>query len=175
MGAELTDMERAYVGQALYKRVAEEMSTGNPDNLRGRADAELRRRYEETGAKSYDAILFGRKVGTWSVNVSNGAPERIEEVLSVRDWGAFRQWMELNPDDVLEYVAQEAAVDFCEWNVARTGELPDGARVGHVRITAQSPSVRSTTPRIDPGEVAEAIRDNLPGGDRIAGVLEAGV
>lgn len=170
---ELNDMERLFVGQALFKRLGEQMSTKDPDSLRGREDQLLAARYAASGAKSYDAVLLGRKVGTYSVKVSKQTPKATETVFSVQSTPAATEWARQNPGEVADYV-QDHLEDFLRYCWERYGEIPDGCTVTEVDVPARPGRVTGTTLKVDPHEVSIALRDGLPGSGPIVGLLEAG-
>ena len=121
---ELNDLEKLAVAQAFMNRVGEMTSTKDAWNLRGRVNAAMVDLYAETGAKSFDVKLRGRKVGTYSLTVSRPTESREQADFAVVDRDAFAQW----PDFAavaLSYAAEHMQ-EVAEWHFGMTGEMPDG-------------------------------------------------
>ena len=76
-----SDMERLAVYQAVMNKVADEVKTGDPSNLRGAVDAQMAELYETTGAKSANVRVNGQKVGTYSVRVTSAPVVTDEDAL----------------------------------------------------------------------------------------------
>lgn len=151
----LNDDERMYVAQAVYKAVSAEVKT-NQDNMRGEFDARFRERYRETGAKSYDALLMGEKVGTVTVKPDDPKPKASFEVY---DFDALEDWYPQAEDGFSLFVVANLP-DFAEWWFHRTGELPSGCRM---RTSTAAPKEPTVTLRVDEHKVSE-IMGGLPGG-----------
>lgn len=81
-----SDMERLAVYQAVMGKLADEVKTGEPSNLRGAVDAQMAELYEATGVKSADVRVNGQKVGTYSARVASGPV--------VTDEGALAAYMD---------------------------------------------------------------------------------
>lgn len=97
--SEMNDFEKLAIAQAVYKAVGAAVGTRDPDNLRGRCDAEARRAFEEDGVKSRDLRVNGVKVGT--LTAKETADTRAT-VLRVKDRDDFTDWVEGNmPDEVI--------------------------------------------------------------------------
>lgn len=167
----LSDMERLAIEQTLFKRVASDVKAGVPDNLRGRCDEAVRLLYEQTGAKSFDARVAGRKVGTYSVRVSKATKPKAREVVVVDDPAAVWAWAQANADDVRDYVLANAR-EFAEWFAKTTGEVVGGAHVEEVTEPARPESYAGTTYKVDEQAVWEAVATLPPG--TVAGLLEGG-
>lgn len=165
----MNDMERLYCAQAVMKMVAGETKTGNPDNLRGRCDAEMVERYHATGAKSYDALLNGQKVGTYGVAVRHVKESRTAEMRPT-DEAAFVTWLFDDPDGnawLMKFLDGGAA-DLMQVYFEETGEVPPGAElVEHVKPAHDE--VAGTTLRVDERKVADAYGAGLPAA--VAGLL----
>ena len=162
---DLPAMQRLAIAQALYKRLAEMVSTKDPESLRSEVDGEIKAFYEATGAKSYDVNLNGQKCGTFSVNV---AKESTKTVFDLVDDDAFGKW--ITGDEVVDII--DAFIDshieeFVKFAVETTGEIPDGVEP---RTVTTPEYVKGTTIRIDPRKVAAALGNALP--STIAGLLE---
>lgn len=168
--AEKPLMENLAVAQAVYKVVSAAVKTGDPDNLRGQADAQLMELYEMGKSlgmptKSVDLTVGDAKVGTVSVIEKGGESK---QVYDLTDGEAFERWLWNNSEDVTLYVSEHGS-DFCQWLMRKTGEIPDGVTVRSV----ETPTKVTTSVRVDPKKVAVALekRDELP--TVLAGLLEA--
>ena len=150
----LTSDERMYVAQAVFKAISQEVKT-NQDNMRGDFDARFRERYHETGAKSYDALLQGQKVGT--VTVKPDEPKSKAEFRIV-DFDALEDWYPQAEDMFLQFVIANLP-EFAEFYFMRTGEMPGGCTVETVTPEPKEPTV---TLRIDEKKVADVMH-GLPG------------
>lgn len=89
----LSDEERFAIAQAVYKAAAPQVKTKEPENLRGRLDAEIIDEYRKSGVKSKEIRVGGAKVGTLTLKVS--------EDVEVVDGHAFFSWAEQN--DLMHY------------------------------------------------------------------------
>lgn len=167
---QLTDAERLYVAQAVFKRVSEAVSTKDAGSLRSRCDEEMRRVYDETGFRSADAKLFGEKVGTYSVRLSKPVPASTETRLVVEDPEAVLAWARDEATDERAEWERETAGEFAEWCLARYGEVPDGCRAEEAVHEAEPARVTGTTLKVDPERVAEVMRERMPGAT-VAGLL----
>lgn len=167
---EWTDMERLIVAQAVYKVVADEVSTKDPDGLRGRMDAEARAAYERDGIKSRDALLLGEKVGTWSVKVSKAVEETREDHVVVEDARAMDEWLLGNALTMAAYIQRDGVLeDFANWVLGSTGEVPGGCSVTEVVHHGRPAGFAGTTLKVDPARVAEVMQGQLPAA--VAGLL----
>jgi len=166
-----TPMEQLAIKQALYKTLAADVDTKNPDSLRGYVSADIISRYMLTGAKSYDLRVDGMKVGTMSVTVSKEADERHERRFRVANDSALDAWV--RGEDAQQYwdafVTSHRDV-FAKWYFECMGELPDGCEMADVTIPAKSSQVTGTALRVKPEKVREALGANLP--TAVAGLLE---
>lgn len=163
-------MEQLAIKQALFKVLAADVDTKDPDNLRGYVSADIIRRYQQTGAKSYDLRLEGKKVGTMGVSVSKETEERTERRFEVTDEAALDSWV--RDEDARQfwdgYVTSHRA-EFARWYFECMGELPGGCEMVERTIPAQPELVKGTTMRVDPKRVARALGANLPAA--VAGLL----
>lgn len=172
MTKRLSDTERLAVAQAVFKAMADEVSTKNPDGLRGRMDARLLDAYEATGAKSFDLKVDGKKVGTYSVVVSKARPEQVDTRVAVTDHRRLARWLARNLDELAGYVARHGT-DVAAFMLDEYGELPDGCETYEVLAHEAEPErAERTTLRVDGQKVAEALRGRLP--EAVAGLLEGG-
>lgn len=163
---EMPPMQQLAIVQALYKKLAEMVSTKDPKSLRSQVDEEIRAFYDATGAKSYDVNLNGQKCGTFSVNV---AKESTKTVFDLVDDELFGKW--ITGDEVVDVI--DAFIDahleeFVKFAIETTGEIPDGVEP---RTVTTPEHVKGTTIRIDPRKVAAALGNALP--STVAGLLEA--
>ena len=112
--------------QAIYSMLGKALGTKDPSNLRGVLDARYNALYKQTGGKSYDLMIGGQEVGTYTFKKNK---DKKELHVSIEDYYAFRSWI-INSDflDVLidEILANpKTLVDF----IKQTGEIPNGASV----------------------------------------------
>lgn len=171
--SELTPIQQLAVKQALFKVLADDVSTKNPSNLRGEVDGEITDWYRATGAKSFDINFDGYKVGTVSVNVSKEVPEKSTTVYDLVDSSKFYDWMETESGmmAMMDYCFSEAG-EFVQYVLATSGELPDGIEPREVIEPARPSSIKGTTLRIDPERVSRAFGNELP--STMAGLLGGG-
>lgn len=155
VSAMFNEDEKMFIKQAIYKSVADDVKTGKA-NARGAFDERYRQRYRETGGKSYDALLVGRKVGTVSVVPDNPKPK---PTFTVTDPDALDDWYATCEDAFREYIVSHMD-DFAKWHFERTGELPDGCSFEMARPEPKEPTVRLS---ISVDDVVAAL-DALPGG-----------
>ena len=146
-------MAKVAIAQAVYKTVAEYVSTKSDDNLRAEFDRAVLEAYDQSGAKSFDINIGNATVGTVSVRKSK---EREECSLSVYDQAAFEKWLLNTGLGHTEIVYNENSV--IEY-FTNTGEMPEGASIDLVRIPEQ---VTGTTLRINTDKVADALAGELP-------------
>lgn len=160
MSNELTTTEKLTIAQALYKSVADVVSTKNPDSLRAEVDAEMLDAYRREGIKSRDLRINGEKVGTCSVRVKKAFTKE-RPVLT--DMSAFKAWLEDNQEYAVGYALSQP--DFVDW-VIRQGELPSGYDLE----TIEFPEVAAgTTLKVDVKKVASSMGNELP--NAVAGLL----
>ena len=177
---DLPIMEQLAIEQALYSKLGEDVSTKNPDSLRGMADEEIVGNYRTMGAKSYDVHVNGNKVGTYSVRTSKEKPQEKKKRLIIKDPYALEKFIEDNINQCIkaeempyaELYAQAMAQNFAEYVLEVYGELPDGCEIVTDTIPAQPSHVLGTTLRVDADKVADAISGYLP--TTIAGILGSG-
>lgn len=153
---EQVDIERFALEQALYKYLAERVSTKDPDSDRAMVDEHFLKLYEQTGAKSFEIRIDGQKVGTYSVRVKKGARELKVAPIDER---LYREWA---IDHGYVTVDEKAMIAHFE----ATGEEPDGAEI----VTIATPEhVAGGTVKVDEEAVAQAFGEKLPA--RVAGLL----
>lgn len=156
----LTTAEKLTIAQALYKAIADVVSTKNPDSLRSELNAEMIKAYELDGIKSRDMRVNGKKVGTYSVRVKK-AFSKDKPVLT--DISAFKAWLDDNSDYAVAYALSQP--DFVSWVIAQ-GELPDGYEIERVEFPEMA---TGTTLEVDVQKVADAMGNDLP--NAVAGLI----
>ena len=156
----LKPIERLTLAQAIYKVVAEAVSTENPDSMRSDIDAELIKAYELDGIKSRDLRLNGETVGTYTVRVKKAVTK---DMPALRDLDAFKAWLEDNKEYAISYALLQP--DFVSWVVSQ-GELPDGYDIEHIEFPEKA---TGTTLRVDVEKVSQAMGNELP--SAVAGLL----
>lgn len=143
----LSEIELFFVEQAIYKGIAEDVSTKNAGNLRDKVDAAYIDMYEKVGSKSFEARVADVKVGTVSVRVTD---EKVKSELVVE-----------NADDALDWAIKNGciAIDLKVVNrhFTDTGELPDGFSL----METVTPRKVGTSVRIDPEKVMDALGGEL--------------
>lgn len=190
-------MERLAIAQAIYKAVAAAISTKDPESLRGQVDSSILENYQRTGGKTYDMLLRGRKVGTYSIRFSK-AEHRT--TVAIVDEDAFAQWafgnglarkqvvitldveegmpdrligqkITITEDMFLKGVARQNYIvsDNAIATAQRDGEIPDGCEA---RVIDEPAVPIGSTLRIDPVLVAQAMGSELP--SAVMGLLSEG-
>lgn len=190
-------MERLAIAQAIYKAIAAAISTKDPESLRGQVDSSILENYQRTGGKTYDMLLRGRKVGTYSIRFSK-AEHRT--TVAIVDEDAFAQWafgnglarkqvvitldveegmpdrligqkITITEDMFLKGVARQNYIvsDDAIATAQRDGEIPDGCEA---RVIDEPAVPIGSTLRIDPVLVAQAMGSELP--SAVMGLLSEG-
>ena len=190
-------MERLAIAQAIYKAIAAAISTKDPESLRGQVDASMLDNYRLTGGKTYDMLLRGRKVGTYSIRFSKAEHKTC---VAIVDEDAFARWafdnglarkqvvitldveagmpdrligerITITEDMYLKGIARQSYIvsDDAISIAQRDGEIPDGCEA-HV-IDEPAKPIGSTL-RIDPVLVAQAMGSELP--EAVVGLLGEG-
>lgn len=155
----LSNVEKLIIKQAFVNAVSNDVSTKNPDNLRGQLDATMKQAYYDNplGGRSFDLRLMGRKVGTYSVTVSEGKPQEVSKSLEVKDRAQFMEWAEANG-----YVEKVADMDAILSDFRENGEIPDGCEpIEVVTPEVVGGVVTRSTMRVYPKKVAEALGPQL--------------
>ena len=164
-------IEQLAIKQALFKKLADDVDTKNPDSLRAQLDESVVNNYKSTGYKTMDVFVEGEKVGTYTARTSKGKPEEVRRSLVVIDGAKLEQY--INSDECTEEVIQYAqlmADNFADFMLNTYGIVCDGCEVMDEVIPAQPPRVTGTTFRIDPDKVADALGSALP--TTLAGLLK---
>jgi len=170
---DLPPMEQLAIEQALYSRLGEDVSTKNPDSLRGMVDVDMVENYRNTGYKSRDVFVNGHKVGTHSVRIGKDKDAQTVRRFEVTSDAALDDWVRGDDSRMFwdAYITSHRA-EFAKWYFECMGELPDGCEMVTETVPAQSPQVLGTTLCIDAGKVADAISGYLP--TTLARMLEGG-
>lgn len=167
------ELSRLAVAQAVYKAMGEQLSTRGgahgADNVRTRADAELRSMFEESGTDRVSLMVNGSKVGTLSARLTKPTS---------RDWFACDNVAELvawlRGDDgeaALTRLAESLGGDIAADSVAHEGELPPGCSPHHDELP--SGGWGGTTLRVDVAKVRDALGEGLPAA--VAGLISGEV
>ena len=165
----LDGIARLAVAQAVYKAVAEEVSTKDPDSLRGRCDARLIEAYRSQGVKSVDLRVNGEKVGTYTVSLSKPKPARRKAVIEVDDLDALSAFAKDNSGELRDFMGAWGH-DYAQFCIDMYGIVPDGCRAVVEETPAVEEEVKGTTLRVDARKVAEALHGTLPA--RVLGLME---
>lgn len=119
------DIQDFAIAQALYKHFAEQVRTGEPDNLRGRVDDILRDMNKRGGADRMRLTVSGSNVGTLTLRQGKEATRLI-----VEDELAFVDWMFT---DGIEYLYKflhtpkgRTLVDYMATAIITDGDVPRG-------------------------------------------------
>ena len=162
-------MEKLAFLQALYNVIGKAVATKNPDNLRGEVDDAFKALYEATGAKSFDVKIGDEKVGTYSFTISKPTDERIDESFGVIDHGELFCWKV--DEEMAVAFARDRLKDYAAWYFDQTGEMAPGCALIETRTPGDPGGrVKSTTLRIDPAKVADAMGERL--GSAVRALLE---
>ena len=159
----LTSIEKLTLAQAIYKVVADAVSTKNPNSMRSKIDEEIISAYNTDGIKSRDLRINGEKVGTYSVRTRKAATK---DLPVLKDLSAYKAWMEDNADYAFAFAYSNP--DFVKW-VVNQGELPDGYELNHIEIPEQA---IGTTLKVNVENVISAMGNELP--NAVTGLLEGG-
>lgn len=172
MQRDFNDVERLAVAQTFYKLAGELVDTKNPDSLRSVVDRGYKELYEQTGSKSFDVMLDGQQVGTYSIRFSKPKPEETRDVFVVTDYEKLAQWFDgLDAGTIADFAADNLA-QFAEWALNKTGELADGCSLTPVTTPATEKRYIGGTLKVDTESVMNAMGELLPPG--IAGLLGGG-
>lgn len=175
---ELSIFQKLAVMQAIYKSVADEVSTKNPDGVRGQADAYMAERYAESGEKVTKRIhINGYDVGTLSTKESKPVPQKVTVELEVVDMDKLAVWMtdglEQMVDEFYRTIEDELIQRFALWYLEQTGEVPDGCELV-TNIEPERPrAYAGTVLKINEKEVARAMGGALPA--YLGNLLEGGI
>lgn len=148
------------IEQALYKMIAEDVSTKSVGNLRDDVNQHYLELYRTTGSKTFELRLAGENVGT--VSIKANAPKRKPATSTVEVYD--REELDAYDDpDFLAYCARWVGAnlpsigrDYFE----ETGVMPDG-----MELVEYEPPVEVPKPTV-------SIRVDA---DKVASVVDAGV
>lgn len=172
MQRDFNDVERLAVAQTFFKLAGELVDTKNPDSLRSAVDRGYKELYERTGSKSFDVMLDGQQVGTYSLKFSKPKPEETRQVFEVTDYEKLARWFDgLDAGTIADFAADNLA-QFAEWALNKTGELADGCELTPVVTPATDKQYIGGTLKVDAESVMNAMGELLPPG--IAGLLGGG-
>lgn len=172
MQRDFNDVERLAVAQTFFKLAGELVDTKNPDSLRSAVDSGYKELYERTGSKSFDVMLDGQQVGTYSLKFSKPKPEETRQVFEVNDYEKLARWFDgLDAGTIADFAADNLA-QFAEWALNKTGELADGCSLTPVTTPATEKRYIGGTLKVDTESVMNAMGELLPPG--IAGLLGGG-
>ena len=170
MDREFNDVERLAIAQAFYKMAAELVDTKNPDSLRSVVDRGYKELYERTGSKSFDVMVDGHQVGTYSIRFSKPKQEETHTSFEVTDYEKLAR-------DFDEHVTDEQCRSFVALNMREfaehvfyaDGELMEGCELVPIITPAAERQYMGGTLKVDPQAVRDAMGELLPPG--IAGLL----
>lgn len=141
---ELSPIQKLAIAQAIYKAVADIVSTKSNDSLRAQIDRDVYTNYTNTGAKSYDVWLFDEKVGTISARINKPTKQT---KLRVSDMHEYIDWCFAN--DCITTDDKAAEKKFLE-----TGEIPDGCEIEEIEVGG---GFAGTTLKIDKQKVFDLV------------------
>ena len=159
--SQFNELEKLTIAQAIYKVVAEAVSTKSPDSLRSAVDERILNSYRTDGVKSRDVRLDGKKVGTYSVRTKQARTDLIPRVENI---DAYKAWIVENMEQVIDYVARDSK--FLD-SIVRDGEIPSGVTVEEMHYPE---AAIGTSLKFDVEKVAQVMGDGLP--VAAAGLLE---
>jgi hypothetical protein len=166
---ELSDAQKLVIAQALFKACGKLVDTKDPDSLRAAVDAEYTKRYNDSGAKTYDISLNGEKVATYSAKFSKETPEKLEHFLNVDNQTELWRWFsDVTGEELREYVSKDVRA-FAEWKWKNDGEIAYGCSIQEMHIPGAKPELIGWMLKVDAQKVADVlppgVRGLLGGGD----------
>ena len=160
-------LETLAVYQAAYKRVAEVVSTKDPESLRSRVQEELLRRCEATGTDRVRPMVGGIPVGTMSVTFTKPTPETHVTEPVVYDRAALLAGIGEDFEAFLKDAVRRDIERYAVEYARETGELLDGME-WHTTVSLARRSVpKGVTLRIDEEKVVQGIEKALMEGREI--------
>jgi hypothetical protein len=158
----LNPVEKLAIAQAFMNKVGKLTKTGVYDNLRGEVDDYFADVYEETGGKSFDVKLFGKKVGTYSITTSKPEPEHTEVSVEVVDAEEFCKWLAAFGGSSWKAVMAHLN-PLAEELLKITGELPDGCEAHSWTVPADDGGrITRSTLKVNSDDVLDCIEAVLP-------------
>ena len=156
-------LARFTIEQAIYKMIAEDVSTKTAGNLRSEVNEHYLGLFRMTGAKSFELRLGDSTVGTVSIKNAAPRPTKTSTVAVVTDSAALNAY---NDDDFNDFISRwvgEHIEEIGKAFFAETGALPDGMELVEFEQPAQVPKPTvSITVHTD--KVADVVSANQLGG-----------
>ena len=173
MDREWNDVERLAFAQALFKMAAKLVDTKDPDSLRAKVDRGYKELYEQTGSKSFDVMLNGQQVGTYSIRFSKPKQEEKRYSFEVVDYEKLARYFtsEITDAECRDFASSFLAM-FAEYVFNASGEILDGCDVIPIITPATEKQYIGGVLKIDSEQVQEAVRDVLP--QTVVGLLGGG-
>ena len=167
----IEDMTNQFcIEQALYKMIADDVSTRSAGNLRDSINQHYLELYRTTGARTFDLKMLGGKVGTVSIKANAPKPKPTQAVAEVTD----REKLDAYDDpDFLAYCTRWLAAhlpDIGRDYFEETGAMPDGMELVEYETPADTPKP-TVSIRVDADKVAAAV-DARALGNIVHGMLE---
>lgn len=159
-------VDRLFAVEAIIKALMDER-----DELKSECAHELLEAYEENGDTQRRSQYFGKGAGTLSVAFSKEKPSEEKVEYSLADRDAFADWLDENPLSYARFI-RDNAVEFGQWWLEQTGELPDGiSRIAYM-TEAEPERVTGVRLAVKKDVIMDALRPMLPAS--VAGLLEGG-
>lgn len=168
----MNPIERLAIEQAIYKTIAKDVDTKNPESLRGQVDEHYREMYEQTGSKSFDVNIDGQTVGTYSVKFSKPRESQTVQCFVVDDYIKLAAWYDKLPDEEIRMYCARNLGEIAEFYWAEYGEIPDGCQLEYIDTEPVPKQYIGGVLKVDPQAVADAMRGRLA--PAIAGLLGDG-
>ena len=168
----MNPIELLALKQAIYKAVANDVKTKEPDNLRGKIDEYYRNVYEQTGGKSFNVNLDGEKVGTYTLKFSKPRESQTIQCFVVDDYIELAEWYDKLPDEEIRMYCARNLGEIAEFYWAEYGEIPDGCQLEYIDTEPVPEQLISGDLRIDPKAVEKVMGERL--GPAVAGLLGDG-
>lgn len=151
------------IEQAIYKMIAEDVSTKNVGNLRSEVNDHYLDLYRSTGAKSFAVRLNGEEVGVASIKGAAPRRQKPSTAVVVTDEDAL---IANDDDDFNDFITQYVNAhigEIAKAYYAETGELLDGLDVMEYEPPVE-PAKPSVSIRIYEDRVADVVGAQALGG-----------
>ena len=151
------------IEQAIFKMIAEDVSTKNVGNLRSEVNDHYLDLYRSTGAKSFAVRLNGEEVGVASIKGSAPRRQKPSTAVVVTDEDAL---IANENDDFNDFITQYVRAhigEIAKAYYAETGELLDGLDVMDYEPPVE-PAKPSVSIRIYEDRVADVVGAQALGG-----------
>lgn len=151
------------IEQAIYKMIAEDVSTKNVGNLRSEVNDHYLDLYRSTGAKSFAVRLNGEEVGVASIKGAAPRRQKASTAVVVTDEDAL---IANDDDDFNAFITQYVRAhigEIAKAYYAETGELLDGLDVMDYEPPVE-PAKPSVSIRIYEDRVADVVGAKALGG-----------